>query len=575
MGFQNLKVCAASVISFTWLCLITCASTEPLQMVHNLDTLITNVEQLYRTAYHFQPQKNWMNGPMFYKGYYHLFYQYNPEGPFWGNIVWGHSVSEDLVKWRSLDVALVPSEWYDIGGCWSGSTTFLEGGKPVILYTGITNASEQVQNMVVPKNLSDPFLREWVKIPENPIIVPNRGMDAKNFRDPTTGWFDSVDMKWRIVVGALEGRSRGMALLYKSTDFIKWEKVKHPLHSSESSGVWECPDFYPVLVSGKQGLDTSFVGSSVKHVMKVSLLETGYDYYTVGSYLVDENIFVPDKGSQDDELELRYDYGKFYASKSFYDASKNRRVLWGWITESDSQSEDIMKGWAGLQGIPRTIWLDDSTGMNLMQWPVAEVESLRGKKTVKNNTILKSGEVVEIYGVTGAQMDVEVSFDLRKMEIEEVEEMDANATAQELCSNTGVSYKGVVGPFGLLVLASNDLTQYTAVFYHIISHQNKLKLLMCSDQRRSSSLKDLDKTTYGSFVPLNDPKKIVSLRVLVDHSIVESFAEGGKSCITSRVYPTLTDLHLYLFNNGSSTILCNQLNAWDMKTTDNVYNFEI
>ncbi|XP_057826241.2 beta-fructofuranosidase, insoluble isoenzyme CWINV1-like [Cryptomeria japonica] len=508
---------------------------------------------------------------MFYKGYYHLFYQYNPNGTIPGNIVWGHSVSQDLVNWRFLNATIIPSEWYDIGGCWSGSTTFLQDGKPVILYTGITNASEQVQNMAVPKNLSDPFLREWVKIPENPIIVPDGDMDGSNFRDPTTGWFESVDMKWRIVVGSLEGGSRGRALLYKSTNFIKWEKAKHPLHSSESSGMWECPDFYPVHISGKQGLDTSFVGPSVKHVMKVSLQARGHDYYTVGSYLVDEDIFVPDKGSQDDEIDLRYDYGKFYASKSFYDVSKNRRVLWGWIPESDSQSDDIMKGWAGLQGIPRTIWLDDSTKMNLIHWPVAEVESLRGKKTVKNNTVLKSGEVVEISGVTGAQVDVEVSFDLQRMEIAEFEEMNGTATAQELCSNIGVSHQGVVGPFGLFVLASKDLTQYTAVFYHLISHQNKLKLLMCSDQSRSSTLKDLDKTTYGSFVPLNNPKKIVSLRVLVDHSIVESFAEGGKSCITSRVYPTSTDLHLYLFNNGSSTILCSQLNAWDMNTTNNVY----
>ncbi|GLJ16800.1 hypothetical protein SUGI_0289490 [Cryptomeria japonica] len=574
MGFLNLKVPAAYVISFCWLCLITCESTEPFRIERNLDTLNTSINQLYRTAYHFQPLKNWMNdpnGPMFYKGYYHLFYQYNPNGTIPGNIVWGHSVSQDLVNWRFLNATIIPSEWYDIGGCWSGSTTFLQDGKPVILYTGITNASEQVQNMAVPKNLSDPFLREWVKIPENPIIVPDGDMDGSNFRDPTTGWFESVDMKWRIVVGSLEGGSRGRALLYKSTNFIKWEKAKHPLHSSESSGMWECPDFYPVHISGKQGLDTSFVGPSVKHVMKVSLQARGHDYYTVGSYLVDEDIFVPDKGSQDDEIDLRYDYGKFYASKSFYDVSKNRRVLWGWIPESDSQSDDIMKGWAGLQGIPRTIWLDDSTKMNLIHWPVAEVESLRGKKTVKNNTVLKSGEVVEISGVTGAQVDVEVSFDLQRMEIAEFEEMNGTATAQELCSNIGVSHQGVVGPFGLFVLASKDLTQYTAVFYHLISHQNKLKLLMCSDQSRSSTLKDLDKTTYGSFVPLNNPKKIVSLRVLVDHSIVESFAEGGKSCITSRVYPTSTDLHLYLFNNGSSTILCSQLNAWDMNTTNNVY----
>ncbi|MCI05228.1 beta-fructofuranosidase insoluble isoenzyme CWINV1-like, partial [Trifolium medium] len=47
--------------------------------------------------------------------------------------------------------------------------------------------------------------------------------------------------------------------------------------------------------------------------------------------------------------DLRYDYGKFYASKSFFDYAKNRRILWGWVNESDSTQDDIEKGWAGLQ----------------------------------------------------------------------------------------------------------------------------------------------------------------------------------------------------------------------------------
>ncbi|GMI71070.1 hypothetical protein HRI_000776300 [Hibiscus trionum] len=57
----------------------------------------TTVRQLHRTAYHFQPPMHWINGPMYYKGFYHLFYQYNPKGSVWGNIIWAHSVSKDLV----------------------------------------------------------------------------------------------------------------------------------------------------------------------------------------------------------------------------------------------------------------------------------------------------------------------------------------------------------------------------------------------------------------------------------------------------------------------------------------------
>lgn len=75
-------------------------------------------------------------GPMYYKGYYHFFYQYNPNAPVWGDIVWGHAVSTDLIHWLYLDIALVPDQWYDIQGVWSGSVTMSEDGVPIIFYTG-------------------------------------------------------------------------------------------------------------------------------------------------------------------------------------------------------------------------------------------------------------------------------------------------------------------------------------------------------------------------------------------------------------------------------------------------------
>ncbi|GLT25583.1 hypothetical protein SLA2020_007040 [Shorea laevis] len=46
--------------------------------------------QPYRTAFHFQPPKNWLNGPMYHNGIYHLFYQYNPYSATWGNITWAN-----------------------------------------------------------------------------------------------------------------------------------------------------------------------------------------------------------------------------------------------------------------------------------------------------------------------------------------------------------------------------------------------------------------------------------------------------------------------------------------------------
>jgi len=293
---------------------------------------------------------------MYYKGLYHLFYQYNPKGAVWGNIEWAHSVSTDLIDWTALDPGIYPSKNFDIKGCWSGSATVLPSGMPIVMYTGIDPNDHQVQNLAYPKNLSDPFLREWVKPDYNPIISPDSGINASAFRDPTTAWL-GPDKHWRLLVGSRVD-DKGLAVLYRSRDFKRWVKAHHPLHSG-LTGMWECPDFFPVAVHGgsrhhRRGVDTAelhdrALAEEVKYVLKVSLDMTRYEYYTVGSYDHATDRYTPDAGFRDNDYGLRYDYGDFYASKSFYDPAKRRRILWGWANESDTVPDDRRKGWAGIQ----------------------------------------------------------------------------------------------------------------------------------------------------------------------------------------------------------------------------------
>ncbi|KAK8562141.1 hypothetical protein V6N12_049190 [Hibiscus sabdariffa] len=523
-----------------------------------------NITQLHRTAFHFQPPKNWINGPMYYNGIYHLFYQYNPKGAVWGNIVWGHSVSKDLVNWETLEPAIYPSKQFDINAAWSGSATILPNNTPIILYTGVDSNNMETQNYAVPANLSDPYLRRWIKPGNNPLINAGNGVNVSAFRDPSTAW--RVKGRWKVVVGGKWNR-RGVAHLYESRDFIRWTKAKHPLHSAPNTGMWECPDFYPVLLSGKKGLDTSELGKHVKlkHVLKVSLDETRYDYYTVGTYVRDEDKYVSDNRSVDGWAGLRYDYGNFYASKTFFDPAKERRILWGWVNESDSTQDDVKKGWAGIQAIPRRVWLDPSQ-RQLKQWPVEELNTLRGENVEMSHQKLKTGRHIEIKGITAAQADVEVTFHIGSLD--KAEPFDPRwKDAQGLCANKGPKVEGGVGPFGLLTLASKNLEEYTAVFFRVFKSKRNYVVLLCSDAR-SSSLKDgLYKPSFAGFVDVDLSDKKLSLRSLIDHSVVESFGGGGKTCIISRVYPTIAVLgkaHLFAFNNGDETVTVKSLNAWSM-----------
>src|SRR3954447_16336473 len=93
-----------------------------------------------RPQYHLLPAKNWMNdpnGPIYWKGKYHMFFQYNPNAAVWGDMHWNHAISDDMVHWKHLPIALAPTAgWDDADGCFTGSAVD-DRGTATILYTGV------------------------------------------------------------------------------------------------------------------------------------------------------------------------------------------------------------------------------------------------------------------------------------------------------------------------------------------------------------------------------------------------------------------------------------------------------
>ncbi|KAK6118980.1 hypothetical protein DH2020_047266 [Rehmannia glutinosa] len=390
-----------------------------------------------RTAFHFQPRKNWMNGPVYYKGWYHFFYQYNPFGAVWGNIAWGHAVSRDLIHWRHLPIAMVPDHWYDINGVWTGSATILKDGQLVMLYTGSTNESVQVQNLAYPADPSDPLLVDWIKYPA------------------TRYW------------------SRHMAWGQKIS-------VTPPPHG-------------------------------VKHAVKTSLDDDRNDYYALGTYDGTTGKWTPDNPNIDVGIGLRYDYGIFYASKTFYDQEKKRRVLWGWIKETDSEAADIQKGWASLQAIPRTIVFDKKTGSNVLLWPVEEVERLRVNRKVFHKVKAKPGSVVSLDVGSTSQLDIMAEFEVDQ---EALSRINGTNMTYSCTTSNGAAQRGALGPFGILVHTDNDLTEQTPIYFYISKDSlGNLKTFFCADHSRSSEATDVNKAIYGSIVPVLKSEKL-SVRIL-------------------------------------------------------------
>ncbi|XP_043717365.1 beta-fructofuranosidase, soluble isoenzyme I-like [Telopea speciosissima] len=524
-----------------------------------------------RTAYHFQPEKNWMNdpnGPMFYKGWYHLFYQYNPDSAVWGNITWGHAVSKDLIHWLYLPLAMVPDRWYDINGVWTGSATLLPNGTVFVLYTGSTNESVQVQNLAYPADPSDPLLLNWLKYPGNPVMVPPTGINLTEFRDPTTAWFSPVD-GWRIAIGS-KINSTGISLVYRTKDFGSYDLIQGVLHAVPGTGMWECVDFYPVSTTGDNGLDTSVNGPGVKHVLKASLDDNKHDYYALGIYDQENDTWTPDNPVEDVGIGLRYDYGKYYASKTFYDQNKQRRILFGWIGETDSDTADIEKGWACVQSIPRVVVFDNKTGSNILQWPVEEVEGLRDSSSmIFDNVKVDAGSVVPLeIGGEATQLDIIAEFEM--METEGLQKTsEADDVVYNCTTSGGAAGRGALGPFGLLVLSDESLSEQTPVYFYLAKGSDgNVETFFCSDETRSSEANDVGKLIYGSSVPVLEGETL-SMRLMIDHSIVESFGQGGRTVITSRVYPTKAiygAARVFLFNNATGVSITASLKIWQMNS---------
>ena len=331
-----------------------------------------------RPACHLLPQHNWMNdpnGPIWWKGKCHLFYQLNPHAAVWGDMHWGHAVSTDMVHWHHEAIALAPTPGGpDSEGCFSGSAIVFNG-KPAIIYTGVQNAPpEQVtirdgnghlrETQMLAMADGDDILH-WNKLEQPVIATPPLGMQVTGFRDPCP-WKE--DDGWYLGVGSGERGKGGCVLLYRSQDLRTWEYL-HPLiwgkpngkqavNPCDSGEMWECPDFFPLTLPGT---------SETRHVLIYST--ENKVLWTTGHYDRKAHTYTPDRQGVLDQGAA------YYAPKSFA-APDGRRILWGWLRETRPEAEFAAAGWAGCMSYPRVLSLGGQG--QLITKPAREVEGLRG-----------------------------------------------------------------------------------------------------------------------------------------------------------------------------------------------------
>ena len=375
-----------ALLSLPILLLLACGSDRPpADAIRGGATdSTTQYTEAYRPQFHFSPPSQWMNDPngmVYHEGEYHLFYQHYPDSTVWGPMHWGHAVSEDLVHWENLPIALYPDS---LGYIFSGSavvdhnnTSGLgENGQPplVAIFTyhdpaGESAGREDYQSQAIA--YSNDRGRTWTKYAGNPVI-PNE-QPIRDFRDPKVLW-DAEREQWLLALAAQD-----RIMFWRSDNLIDWEFLSDfGQRIGGHGGVWECPDLFPLAVEGT---------GETKWVLLVSINPGGPNGGSATQYFVgdfDGTAFTPDPTFLPDVRNgegVWIDYGRDnYAGVTFANIpdSDGRRIFIGW-----------MSNWLYGQEIPTTVWRSAMTlprklelhrlnpGYRLFSTPVREVEALR------------------------------------------------------------------------------------------------------------------------------------------------------------------------------------------------------
>ncbi len=484
----------------------------------------------HRPQYHIVPPANFLNdpnGPLFWKGKYHMFYQYAPNGEMFGTKHWYHVVSEDMVHWKNLGIAISPTPGAeDRDGCWTGSAV-IHNGVPTIVYTGVRFTAEteradranglvpERQMVAVAADPNDPNLIKWMKASQNPVLAsPPPELKLADWRDPAL-WKER-DGWYMVIGGGGKGPTgRGALPLYRSPDLLKWEYLHVMAAARDNSAaalasvgtarMWECPDFFWL---------------EDKPVLLVNVRNA----YMTGIY--QDHRFEPD-------FEGQIDYGGAVSAAKTMADKQGRRIWWAWIHEIRSAKAARAAGWSGALTLPRVLALQSDGHLAIE--PAAELKSLRGRSQRLPAAVIKPEDTALLGKVSGDCVELIAEIEL-----------------------------GSARQAGLRVRSTPDGSEQTLIGY------DRSDGTLFSDTTKSSN----DPETRGEnsrrgrgiqkgmlSISAGEPLR---LRVFIDASIIETFA-NGRACITDRTYPESPDsLGIGLFAREGEARL-RSMQIWELK----------
>jgi fructan beta-fructosidase len=336
----------------------------------------------YRPQIHFSPPAHWMNDPngiVYFKGTYHLFYQYYPKATVWGPMHWGHATSTDLVHWTNQPIALYPDS---IGLIFSGSAVVDQyntsgfgknGQAPLVAIFTQHNQAKEKDGKNDHENQSLAYSNDggksWSKYKGNPVLK-NPGIS--DFRDPNVSWY-APGKKWIMTLA-----TKDRITFYSSKDLKTWSKESEfGQHQGAHGGVWECPDLFPMTADDGKKMWVLIVNINPGGPQDGSATQ-----YFVGNF--------DGKEFTTSQADIRWlDSGSDeYAGVTWHNTG-SRRIFLGWMSNWLYATAVPTKAWRSAMTIPRELRLVKlNDGYYIAARPVKELENLKNGTVRLSNLAL-------------------------------------------------------------------------------------------------------------------------------------------------------------------------------------------
>ncbi len=360
--------------------------------------------QPFRPQVHFSPREHWTNDPnglVFYKGEYHLFFQYNPFGDVWGHMSWGHAVSADLLHWEELPVA-IPEQGDVMTFTGSvvvdreNSSGFCEAHSDclVAVYTGHKQTGQSVRQAQYLAYSRDKG-RTWTRYEKNPVL----DLGMADFRDPSVFWDDRAH-HWVMAVSLPKEHK---VRFYSSPDLKAWSELSDFGPAGDVDGDWECPDLLRIPSSDGKGQIWA-----LKVGLNPGAPQGGSgEQYFLGNF--DGKGFTL---SKEPGAHGWTDYGKDdYCAISFNGLPKEEKpVLLGWMSNWQYAAKLPTAPWRGQMTLPRRLsFLKDADGIVLKQEPI--VAPLRSAEAREFNVSVHEPRKQAAVATAEAPFELHLKFD--------------------------------------------------------------------------------------------------------------------------------------------------------------------